>query len=97
MYTTINERVRGAPLLALDEPRFPLPLIAGGRFGGQLLIATMTFDPLMPDTLDVYFDQWNLAARASLLLQYARLVTESNQPRAYIGIADQLRRQQQIR
>lgn len=35
-------------------------------------VSTPTFDPLMPKTLDVYFPEWYVTARARLLLDHAQ-------------------------
>ncbi len=81
-----------AALLDADDPKFPEALIIGGRYGGRVLTSSITMDPLMPDTLEVYFDDWNLSARASLFLQYGRLKTASGERQRFAGIPDEDRR-----
>jgi hypothetical protein len=91
-YDTLRARIRTAPLLELSDPKFPAVLVIGSRFAGQLIFTTVTIDPLDPETLDDHFDEWNLSARASLLLDYARLMTEPDTPRPYAGIPERDRR-----
>ena len=91
-YEVLLDRVRTEPLLDLKDPLFPQFLITGGRHGGVLIFDTDLHDAMNPKTLETYFADWNLAARASLLLSYSRLVTDSDKPRPYVGIPDEVRR-----
>jgi hypothetical protein len=91
-YEALLERVRSAPLLELSDPMFPVLLISGERHGGLLMFATSLHDPMNPSTLERNFDDWNLSARASLLLSYARLVNGRGQPRPYVGLPEDMRR-----
>jgi hypothetical protein len=88
LFRQLESRVRTTPILKLEDPKFPPVLITGSRYGGQLIVGTTGIDPMMPNTLDVYFDGWNLVARASLLVQFARLETEPPTPRPYRGIPE---------
>jgi hypothetical protein len=91
-YEVLLARVRSTPLLELNDPMFPVLLISGERHGGLLMFATSLHDPLNPSTLEQNFDDWNLAARASLLLSYARMVNGRAQPRPYVGLPEDMRR-----
>jgi len=91
-YEVVLERVRTERLLELDDPRFPPPLIYGERHGGVIVFTTALPDPMDPNTIETNFANWNLAARASLLLSYARLVTESDKPQPYVGLSEEKRR-----
>lgn len=96
-FETLRERVRTTALPPPAAPGEGPPLFIGGRYGGRLFILTTIPDPLMPNTLDVNFDHWNLSARVSLLLDYARLRTEADAPRSYAGIPEQQRHDLQTR
>lgn len=65
-------RVRAAPVLRPGDPGFPSPLFVGGWYRDHFVVSSSTFDPMMPNTLDVYFDSWNVSARARLLVGFAR-------------------------
>ena len=91
-YDALLERVRTEPLLDLSDPRFIPALVMGHRQGGILTFTVGFHDPMNPNILRDDFANWNLCARASLLLSYARLVTDSDKPRPYVGLPDKERR-----
>lgn len=90
----LADRIRSSPL---DPSRVPDPLILGGMYGGQLTVSSPEPDPLMPQTLDVYFDYWNATVRARLLLDYAWSVATPEGVMSYTGISKKERTQQLLR
>lgn len=78
-YEVLRERVRTEPLKELSDEWFQV-LITGRRLNGVIWTDVALADPPDPNTLTTNFAQWNLTARASLLLSYAKLVTTSPSP-----------------
>lgn len=91
-YAVLRERIKTEPVKGIEDPSFPVLLLTGRRHGGLLTIGVTLHDPDDPRTLEVNFADWVLSARASLLVGYARLVTEPDRPRPYSGLpADELK------
>jgi hypothetical protein len=59
--------------------------------GGSLWTDVTLHDPPNPDTLDRNFSDWNLSARASLLLAYAKLIDGSGAPHPVSADDDRVR------
>jgi hypothetical protein len=95
-FSLLTEKIRQAA--GAGQPlEIPDPLFVGGYFGGEFLVSAIEIDPLMPDTLDVYFDQWNAAARGHLLLAYARSIAEVESFPNHVGtLADEERTAQRL-
>jgi len=89
-YQVLRERVRTEPLKELTDPWFQV-LITGRRQNGRLWTDVPLHDPANPRTLERNFGDWNLTARASLLLAYAKLVTKTDTTDHYVGLPDEFR------
>ena len=91
-YDVVLARVRTEPLIDLNDPKLTPVLLGGTRVGGVVKYDVGFHNPLDPHILERDFANWNIAARASLLLSFARLVTESGKPIPYLGLSEAERR-----
>lgn len=85
-FASLRARVQGTVLSIPETTTEGPPLVIGARYAEQLFVMTTVPNAAMPNTIDANFQHWLLAARASLLLDYARMRSASDVSRPYRGV-----------
>ena len=79
--STLVEMVKQRPFTFTERQ----PLIGASFSGETVRLSTTRLEPLTPNTLIKYFDDWHFAARLQLLMDYASWKLGQEQPRTYGG------------
>jgi hypothetical protein len=78
-FEALRARIRIESIQDLSAQWFGILFVAR-RWNGLVWTDVALHDPLNPRTLEDNFADWNLTSRASLLLSYAKLVSETETP-----------------